>query len=124
MSWIVLGTDVFAGWFASLSEAEKEDVVAAVDLLKALGPRLGFPYTSKIAGSRHARMRELRIQHAGRPYRVLYAFDPHRAALLLVGGDKTGDGRWYDRMIPLADRLYDEHLADIADREPPSRKRS
>jgi hypothetical protein len=124
MSWIVLATDVFGGWFASLSEPEKEDVIAAVDLLKALGPRLGFPHTSKIVGSRHAKMRELRIQHAGRPFRVLYAFDPDRAAILLAGGDKTGDGRWYDRMIPVADRLYDEHLADIADHDSPARKRS
>lgn len=58
-------------------------------------------------------MRELRIQHKGRPYRVLYAFDPRRVALLLIGGDKTGDDRWYDRYVPIADRLYDEHLIAI-----------
>jgi len=58
-------------------------------------------------------MRELRIQHRGRPYRVLYAFDPRRTAVLLIGGDKTGDDRWYEANVPLADRLFDEHLADL-----------
>jgi len=58
-------------------------------------------------------MRELRVQHRGRPYRVLYAFDPRRVALLLIGGEKTGDDRWYERFVPIADRLYDEHLRTI-----------
>ena len=55
-------------------------------------------------------MRELRIQHNGRPYRILYAFDPRRVAILLVGGDKTGNDRWYDKYVPLADKIYDQHL--------------
>lgn len=58
-------------------------------------------------------MRELRIQHRGRPLRVLYAFDPRRAAILLIGGDKTGDDRWYEWMVPRAERLYEEHLAEL-----------
>jgi hypothetical protein len=58
----------------------------------------------------HGNMRELRIQHQGRPYRILYAFDPRRCAILLLGGGKTGDDRWYDQNVPIADRLYDEHL--------------
>ena len=57
-------------------------------------------------------MRELRIQHDGKPYRILYAFDPRRAAILLIGGNKTGVDRWYDVFVPIADRLYDEHLVD------------
>ena len=55
-------------------------------------------------------MKELIIQRAGRPYRVLYAFDPRRCAVLLLGGDKTGDSRWYEKFVPTADRLFDEHL--------------
>jgi hypothetical protein len=55
-------------------------------------------------------MRELRVQHEGRPYRVLYAFDPRRAAILLLGGDKTGNDRWYDEHVPVADRLDAEYL--------------
>lgn len=86
-------------------------------LLEERGPQLGFPYSSKIELSKHAHMRELRVQHQGRPYRVLYAFDPRRAALLLIGGDKTGRDRWYDEYVPLADRLYDEHLSGLAGEE-------
>jgi len=58
-------------------------------------------------------MRELRGQHAGRPFRVLYAFDPRRVAILLLGGDKTGDDRWYETFVPLADGLYDEHVREL-----------
>ena len=58
-------------------------------------------------------MRELRIQSGGRPVRVFYAFDPRRTVILLIGGDKTGDDRFYERFVPLADRLYDEHLQEL-----------
>ena len=58
-------------------------------------------------------MRELRIQHKGRPYRILYAFDPRRAAILLIGGDKTGNDRWYEVYVPVADKLYAEHLRQL-----------
>ena len=106
-------TDEFGEWWNSLDEAEQESVYASVRLLEAKGPQLLHPYSSKINSSRHSHMRELRIQHAGRPYRVLYAFDPRRTALLLIGGDKTGDDRWYERFVPTADRLYDEHLETL-----------
>lgn len=58
-------------------------------------------------------MRELRIQHAGNPYRVLYAFDPKRTAILLLGGNKSGNDRWYEEYIPIADKLYYEHLETL-----------
>ena len=82
-------------------------------LLKDKGPTLPFPYSSGIKGSKHGHMRELRIQHAGRPYRVLYAFDPRRMAILLIGGNKTGNIRWYDEFVPIADALYDQHIEDL-----------
>ncbi len=122
MEWEVEYTDEFGEWWESLSEAEQEDVAATVELLEEKGPQLPHPYSSGINGSRHPHMRELRIQHAGRPYRVLYAFDPRRMAILLIGGDKTGNNRWYDEHVPLADRLYDEHLA-VLEREAYSRKK-
>lgn len=56
------------------------------------------------------------MQHKGEPYRILYAFDSSRAALLLIGGCKTGDTRWYDKMIPLADKLYEQHLQELNDK--------
>src|SRR5215475_617821 len=72
-----------------------------------------FPHSSGVVSSKHARMRELRIQHEGRPYRVLYAFDPRRTAILLIGGDKTGNDRWYEENVPIADQLYDQHLQEV-----------
>lgn len=62
---------------------------------------------------RYSHLRELRIQHKGRPYRVLYAFDPRRTAILLLGGTKKGGDRWYEVNIPIADKLYANHLADL-----------
>jgi hypothetical protein len=62
-------------------------------------------------------MKELRIQHSGRPYRVLFAFDPRRCAMLLLGGDKTGNDRWYEECVPLADDLYEEHLESMKKKE-------
>jgi len=109
--WEVEYTDEFGAWWNGLTEAEQESVRAYVRLLEARGPRLGHPYSSGISRSKHAHMRELRVQHRGHPYRVLYAFDPRRTAILLIGGDKTGDDRWYEGFVPLADRLYDEHIA-------------
>jgi len=114
VEWEVEYTDEFERWWNSLSEAEQEDVAAVVGLLEQKGPRLPFPHSSGINASRHGHMRELRIQHAGRPYRTLYAFDPRRMAILLIGGDKTGNDRWYDENVPLADTLYDEHLKELA----------
>jgi hypothetical protein len=71
----------------------------------------------KVNGSSYPAMRELRAQHQGRPLRVLYIFDSRRVALLLLGGDKTGDTRWYERNVPLADRLYDKYLIEIEEEE-------
>ena len=110
MAWDVEGTDEFADWFINLSDDEQVGVGRVVELLAEHGPALPFPYSSAIATSRHRHMRELRIQHEGRPYRVLYAFDPRRTAILLLGGDKTGDDRWYEKQVPKADGLYDEYV--------------
>jgi hypothetical protein len=97
----------------ALTEAQQDDVAHCVGLLAELGPALGFPYSSKMNGSRHSHMRELRTQSAGRPLRTLYAFDPLRTAILLLGGDKTGDDRWYEKFVPVADQLYDKHLDEL-----------
>lgn len=111
--WDVEYTDEFGRWWESLSEGEQESVAASVGLLEECGPMLGYPHSSGVRASRHGHMRELRTQHDGRPLRTLYAFDPRRAAILLLGGDKTGDDRWYEINVPVADRLYDEHLAQL-----------
>lgn len=106
-------TDELEEWWADLTEAEQESIDASVRLLEEKGPNLGFPHTSGIERSKHSHMRELRVQHNGRPYRVLYAFDPRRCAILLLGGDKTGDDRWYEAHVPIADRLYDTHIETL-----------
>lgn len=113
MEWEVEYTDEFEAWWDGLSGAEQEDVAAYVTLLEKKGPTLPFPYSSDVRGAQHSHVRELRVQHKGRPYRVLYAFDPRRAAILLIGGDKTGDERWYEVNVPLADKIYDRHVAAL-----------
>lgn len=106
-------SDEFEFWWDTLTESEQDDIAASVGLLETMGPALRFPHSSGVKGSKHEHMRELRIQHAGDPYRVLYAFDPRRCAILLIGGNKTGDKRWYQKFVPIADRIYDEHLKDL-----------
>ena len=110
MIWAVEYTDEFELWWESLAEGEQVDIASTVTLLEQCGPNLKFPFSSGIEGSKLTHLRELRIQHAGEPYRVLYAFDPRRCAILLLGGNKTGDGRWYEKNIPVAERLYRNHL--------------
>lgn len=110
MEWEVEYTDEFEAWWEGLTPEEQEDVAAKVLLLQQFGPALRRPHADVVATSRHPNMKELRVQHAGRPYRVLFAFDPRRCAVLLIGGDKTGDARWYETYVPVADRLYNEHL--------------
>jgi hypothetical protein len=114
MAYEVEYTDEFEAWWDGLNEAEQDSVDVAVRLLEDRGPSLPFPYSSGIKGSRHGHMRELRIQHQGEPYRVLYAFDPRRTAILLIGGRKSGDDRWYETIVPQADDLYDQHLFELS----------
>ena len=113
MTWDVENTDEFGDWYMELGEADQAAIAATVDRLAGQGPNLRFPYSSGINNSRHSHMRELRIQSGGRPLRVFYAFDPRRSAILLIGGDKTGDDRFYERMIPVADQLYDVYLDEL-----------
>jgi hypothetical protein len=113
MEWPIEYTDEFGAWWDTLTETERVSIDAHVRKLEQRGPNLPFPYSSGIVGSRHSHMRELRVQSGGKPLRVFYAFDPRRMAILLIGGDKTGDKRFYERMIPVADDLYDEHLAEL-----------
>jgi hypothetical protein len=106
-------TNEFEEWWITLTEDEQIDVDAVITLLEIKGSQLGFPNSSGIAASEYSHMRELRIQHKGEPYRILYAFDPRRVAILLIGGNKGGDDRWYDKFIPIADKLYREHLGEL-----------
>jgi len=111
--WEVEYTDEFGEWWKTLNADEQDSVTFSVRLLRADGPQLRFPHSTDVRGSRHSAMRELRSQCKGKPLRTLYAFDPRRAAILLIGGDKTGDSRFYKEMITKADKIYDKHLEEI-----------
>ena len=113
MEWDVEFTGEFERWWNGLTEDEQDSVDRKVRLLQQRGPALPRPFADVVHSSCHSNMKELVIQHAGRPYRALFAFDPRRCAILLIGGDKTGNDRWYDEFVPVADRLFDEHLATL-----------
>jgi hypothetical protein len=110
LMWDVEVTDQFIEWWDTLSVEEQEAISAAVELLEQRGPGLGRPVVDSITSSRHANMKELRTGTT----RTLFAFNPIRAAILLIGGNKRE--RWqelYAEMIPLADDLFDEHLTEL-----------
>jgi hypothetical protein len=107
----VIGSHEFEVWFLALDDADAMAVARVVGLLEARGVGLGFPYSSAIEGSRYA-LRELRAQSGGRPIRVFYGFDPRRQAVLLIGGDKTGDARFYERLIPKAEGIWEQYLLE------------
>ncbi len=112
MAWDVEYTDQFGVWFARLTAEEQEAIDAAVRVLEEEGPGLGRPLVDTVSGSRHPNMKELRPP--GGNLRILFAFDPRRTAILLIGGDKTKRWQaWYREMIPVADRIYDEYLEEL-----------
>ena len=112
MAWEIEVTDQFFDWVEGLEKSEWDAVVVAADFLQDWGPGLGRPWVDSIRHSRHSNMKELRPSPG--KLRVLFAFDPRRTAILLIGGDKSGRwNNWYREMIPIADRLYDEHLEEI-----------
>ena len=111
--WEVEVTDQFRDWWATLTSEQQEAITDRVDLLEERGPDLGRPVVDRIQESRHQNMKELRASKEG-ALRILFMFDPRRQAILLIGGDKSGDWEeWYDRTIPIADDLYDEYLDEL-----------
>jgi hypothetical protein len=107
--WEIEVTDQFTVWYDALSDDDAQSVNEAVEVLEVRGPTLGRPLVDTMRRSRHANMKELRPLATS--IRILFAFDPRRMALLLLGGDKQGEWeRWYEVNIPRADDLFDEHL--------------
>jgi len=113
--WEIRWTEEFEDWIVSsaVDKAARSDIRASLLVLREYGPGLGRPYVDTIKGSRHANMKELRVQSKGRPYRVFFAFDPDRRAVLLIGGNKQGNRRFYDQYIATADDLFDKHLREL-----------
>ena len=113
MTWKIKTLETFDNWFKSLSLPEKEDVLAGIYLLEDQGANLSRPYADTLKGSKFKNMKELRVQHKGKPYRIIYAFDPKRQGILILGGNKVGDDRWYKKNLPLADKLFKQYLEDM-----------
>lgn len=109
MAWETETTNEFEAWSRSLSERERAALDFDLTALKLAGPSLGRPYVDTVAGSRYSNMKELRTG----TLRSFFVFDPYRTAILLIGGEKRGDKRFYSRMIPFADKLYDAYLDGI-----------
>jgi len=106
-------TDDFERWWRTLRIEEQEEINAKVLLLEERGPVLPRPHSDVISSSRHANMKELRGSVHDAELRVLYAFDPRRTAILLIGGNKSGNPKWYQQFVPIADDLFDIHLTQI-----------
>lgn len=112
--WSIEQTETFEGWYHALDDTDRENVLAAILLLRERGPMLARPHADTLNGSQHSNMKELRVQSQGRPIRAFYAFDPYRSGILLCAGDKGGnDKRFYDEMIPVADKEYTAHLETL-----------
>lgn len=120
MSWEVRFSPEFMREFAGFGAAVRLELLAQAKLLEAIGPQLGRPRVDTLNGSRHANMKELRFSADGGEWRVAFAFDPNREAILLVGGNKTGVGqrRFYKRLISKADARFDAHLARLQAAKP------
>lgn len=113
MTWDVEVSDEFREWYLSRSVDLRETIASAVDALEEAGPDLGRPLVDTVKGSRYPNMKELRVQYRGRPYRILFIFDPRRNAYLILGGDKSGNPRWYDEAIRKAEKIYTQHLREL-----------
>jgi hypothetical protein len=107
----IYATDEMTEWYQSLSVEQANAVDRVVRVLAQMGLALGHPYSSAIRSSRQG-LRELRVSAGKAELRVLYAFDPRRDAVLLLGGDKSGDARFYEWIVPLAERVWKDYLAE------------
>ena len=115
MPWAILFHDEFADEFESLSDVVKEELLAQAKVLETFGPALGRPRVDTLKGSKHANMKELRFDADNGVWRVAFAFDPKREAVLLVAGDKSGtsEKRFYKQLMRKADKRFTEHLASV-----------
>ena len=113
MAWKVLSHPEFVDWLGTLDQPLYDELFANFRLLEEMGPNLCRPRVDTVKGSKFKNMKELRIQHKGEPWRILFAFDPKRSAILLIGGNKGGNERWYKENIPIADKRFEKHLKEL-----------
>jgi hypothetical protein len=114
MNWQVQEHEEYSKWFEAQKTGIQNEILAVVRILSREGPTLSRPYVDTLQGSEHPNLKELRVQYRGEPWRILFAFDPERRAILLLGGNKTGNKRWYLENIPLADVRFTSHLNQLA----------
>ncbi|HHR6079634.1 TPA: type II toxin-antitoxin system RelE/ParE family toxin [Providencia alcalifaciens] len=114
--WTVILTDYFDCWLAEQDEDMQEKVFASLGNLEVYGPKLSRPHADTIKGSQYPNMKELRVQHTGKPIRAFFAFDPKRQAIVLCAGDKSNDKKFYSKMIRIADEEFTKYLASIEDK--------
>jgi hypothetical protein len=119
MSWVVQFHDDFEPEFDELSRAVQDELLAQAKVVEKFGPTLGRPRVDTLRDSRHANMKELRFDADGGVWRVAFAFDPQRTAILLVAGDKAGvsERKFYVRLIGRADKRFSEHLAKFEEQK-------
>ena len=119
MSWTILFHEDFEPEFDALPEEVQDELLAHAKLLGHFGPQLGRPRSDTLNGSRHANMKELRFTGADGVWRIAFAFDPRRQAILLVAGDKSGvsEKRFYRNLMAKADERFDSHLARLKERK-------
>jgi hypothetical protein len=110
MPYAVLLLDNFSDWLDAQDDTCRERVIAHLKLLQDRGPLLGRPYADTLKDSKLSNLKELRLQYKTEPIRILFAFDPKQQAVIILGGSKQGDNRWYDDHIPIAEKLFAEHL--------------
>ncbi len=110
MEWTVLFDDDFENWLFQQDVGVQNAIFIHAELLARFGPTLSRPQVDTLKGSKLKHLKELRVQYQGEPWRVLFAFDPKRQAILLVGGCKQGNKRWYNDAITLAEKRYQRHL--------------
>ncbi|WP_241182049.1 type II toxin-antitoxin system RelE/ParE family toxin [Klebsiella grimontii] len=116
--WMIKTTDTFERWFTSLNDTDRARVLAALLVLREKGPGLSRPYADTLRGSRYSDMKELRIQSRGDPIRAFFAFDPARTGIVLCAGNKVGnEKRFYDEMLPVAEREFTNWLKTFKEKE-------
>jgi len=117
MAWTVLFDEDFNEWYKALEPGLQDEILANVEVLKQYGPNLNRPRVDTVKGSAFSNMKELRVQYLGDPWRILFAFDPQRNAILLVGRNKTGKKDWYLAHIRIADKRFSRHLQSLESNE-------
>ncbi|EKR27810.1 type II toxin-antitoxin system RelE/ParE family toxin [Leptospira interrogans] len=111
--WKIVQSQEFGDWFKNIDTDIQVDIYAILKVLSEKGPSLGRPYVDSLKNSKINNLKELRVQSKGRPFRIAFVFDLNRNAFLLIGGNKRGDKRFYEKIIPLAEKIYKRYLGDL-----------